>query len=237
PILLELGDLLVADGRPDEARSFYARAATSMPSLAESEAALALSLQEQGKLGDARLHFDRAVRIDPSSVQAAYQRANSFARTDDWDRAADGYRRVLELDPSMADAHNNLGWVLSRTGDTGSAITEWERALALRPGWTVPARNLAWSLATDADPAWRDPQRAASLMEDALRSTPQDPQLLEALAAAQGSLGDFAAARTTVRAAIAAADARGDPSTVARLRQQEARYRDGRNVIQTSIEQ
>jgi tetratricopeptide (TPR) repeat protein len=92
------------------------------------------------------------------------------------------------------------------TGQSQEALVHFRAALSRRADWPVPLSESAWILATSTDPKLRDPAEAIRLAERAAELTSRrDPVVLDALAAAYASAGDWDRATATAEAAIALA--------------------------------
>ena len=91
-------------------------------------------------------------------------------------------------------------------GEYKAALAQLREALKLEPDRAAALRNMAWILATCPDPTVRNGPQAVGLAERAARlSAPDDPTLLDTLAAAYAEAGRFAeAVRTAERAAALA---------------------------------
>ncbi len=130
-------------------------------------------------------------------------------------------------------AHAHLGQALLDEGRPALAIEHWREAVRIRPDFDTAANNLAWLLATSPDPAVRDPEEAlryARLAEEA--GAPDDPAILDTLAAAHAAAGRFGAARDLLRRAVRLAVADGDEDLARDLRARLALYRAGRPYVQ-----
>ncbi len=143
------------------------------------------------------------------------------------------YDESLTLDPrpviflNRADQHVTMGhW--------GAAADDYRTVLRLEPKNAAAFRGAAWLLATCPDPNFRDKQLAVDSARKAIElGDANDYLLLETLAAALASAGEFDAAADMQREAIAIADgltsqgvALGPmPATRLKLYQQAKPYR------------
>jgi eukaryotic-like serine/threonine-protein kinase len=156
---------------------------------------------------DAIAKFDLAVALrDLSDAQVAGKDLNG---------AVDNFRRAIELASAVSDADPNnvqrkaqlaeglisFAQLLTRAGRTDEARHEAsrglaiQRALAASPGVT-PGELLAYVnfLLTCQPPQLRDPSAALRVAHQAQRISPDDPDVLEALASAYFATGDAASA-------------------------------------------
>src|SRR5439155_2137239 len=120
-------------------------------------------------------------------------------------------------------------------GRVEQAKRQFEMVLQFRPDWTDAMGRFAWLLATNANPRGRDPAAAIALAEHANQMTLFDqPDLLDALAAAYASAGRFDAAVSTASRAHDLAAARGFTDLAKRIGDRLALYRSNRAFVATT---
>lgn len=173
-----------------------------------------------------RREFDRAIadlteaiRLDPRSPLPFTDRGAFFAETGDLMRAVDDQTDAIRLDPKLATAYHRRGVVRGRMGQFAQAMADLGEAVHLRPDDPDALDELARLLATCPDPTLRDAPRAVASATRACDLTGRTrPNLLDTLAAACASAGDFDAAVTWQERAIALLpDPRDKPPLAARL--------------------
>src|SRR5262249_38530501 len=103
--------------------------------------------------------------------------------------------------PKYPDAFGNLGVALYSQGKLDEAIAAYRKAIELDPKDAATRsklasalNNLAWALAMHAEPARRDPARAASLAREAVELAPRHGTIFNTLGAALYRAGDWKAA-------------------------------------------
>jgi protein O-mannosyl-transferase len=165
-----LGDVLDAEGRPDEAMVQRIEALRLKPDSATVHNNVGTTLARiPGRLNEAVSQFEEALRLKPNYAEAENNLGNALAAEGRTDEALDHLQRALRLKPDSASAHNNLGIALAQIpGRLEGAIAEYEEALRLNPDYAVAHNNLgsAWA---------RVPGRldeAISQFEDAVRLNP-----------------------------------------------------------------
>ena len=137
-----LGLLLFADGRADEAMAHYRAALAMKPDDAFAANNLGRSLAAAGKMDDAIAEFRRALRAEPRNPEAHNNLGNALAAQGQLQEAAAEYQRALDVRPQYADAHNNLGNVLAMLGRTDDAVAHYRAALAIDPQYRDARANL-----------------------------------------------------------------------------------------------
>jgi tetratricopeptide (TPR) repeat protein len=142
-----LGTLLWAQGRIDEAVAHYEQALLFDPGHANAHNNLGLALVQRGKIDDAIAHYERALVFDPGHANAHNNLGVALAQQGDIDDAMVHYERALVFDSGHADAHNNLGRALARKGRVDEAAAHYRRALALKPDFVDAHNNLGNLLA------------------------------------------------------------------------------------------
>jgi tetratricopeptide (TPR) repeat protein len=125
-----IANLLVRQGKTDEAIAEYEKATQLNPVDTESLANLATADLHAGRLDDAEGAFKRILAIRPDSATAqnglgliAVQRRNPQA-------ARRYFERAVQLNPDLLEAQVNLGLIYEMTGDREGARKCFETFLA-----------------------------------------------------------------------------------------------------------
>jgi arylsulfatase A-like enzyme/Flp pilus assembly protein TadD len=201
-----LGVALREKGRPEEALAHFREAVRLEPGLAIAHFNLGRALKQQGKLDEAVVEYRRALALNPGLAAAHNSLGSVLGSQGRMSEAAKHFREALRVAPDDAEAHNNLGLALRALGERDEALRHFEAALRLRPGWPVPMNEIAWILATHPDARVRKPDEAIRLAEGAAeRTARRQPVILDTLAAAYASAGDFDRAAATAQQATALA--------------------------------
>ena len=198
---------------------------------------------------DALAKFDLAVALrDLSDAQVA---------ANDLNGAVDSFRRAIQLASAVSDADPNnvqrkaqladglIGFaqLLTRAGRTQEARQETsrglaiQRALAASPGAT-PGELLAYInfLLTCQPPQLRDPPAALRVAHEAQRVSPDDPDVLEALASAYFATGDASSALAAEQKALSLVKAHPDRMASAFEQQIELTLKKYRAASRTPTE-
>jgi predicted O-linked N-acetylglucosamine transferase (SPINDLY family) len=127
------GNSLLAQGRFDEAGSFFQRMIALRPNSAEAHANLGIAYAQQGNLLDAQACFERAITLKPDFAGAHNDLGTVFELLKQPDAASTCYRKALTLNPKSVEAHCNLGKVLKSQGKFEEAVTNFQAAIRLQP--------------------------------------------------------------------------------------------------------
>jgi tetratricopeptide (TPR) repeat protein len=139
---------------------------------------------------------------------------------------------AIQLAPDDPDALTQRGNLEAERGNFGDALGDFEQALSVDSEWAEAHRSLAWLRATCPDSAYRDTKQALSAAKEAQRlAPPDDPFVLDALAAAHASAGDFEEAVRVQQQAIATSP----PDFVEPLRQRLNLYQQGQPFLNEPV--
>jgi len=144
----------------------------------ESHLALGVLHVRRGQIAAAEQHYRNAIRIAPRHIGGYLNLADLYRAQG---RDADGERVLregLRTVHQPAALHHSLGLLLVRQGALDQALPELGRAVALEPGVARFAQVYGIALRTAGRTA-----EARHVLEEALRRSPSDPALAEALAA------------------------------------------------------
>ena len=212
-------------GKTNEATQQLEEALRIDPDLAPAHNELGVTLKQQGKPEEAARHYRRALALEPQLAAAHNNLGSLLGSQGNLDAAIVHFRQCLESEPRHAEAHNNLGLALRMRGGRDEPLSHFRAALAERPEWTEPMNEIAWIVATHPDAAKRNPDEAVRLAESAAKLTGhRQPVVLDTLAAAYASAGDFPRAIRAAEEAVALAATR-DTGLADEMRTRLALYR------------
>ncbi len=137
-----LGNVLKALGKFEEAETAYRRALEIRPDYADAHFNLGILLEALGKPDKAEIAYRRTLEIKPDYAEAHFNLGNVLPALGKLEEAEAAYRRALEIKPDHADAHNNLGNALKELGNFDEAGAAYRRALEIRPDHAEAHYNL-----------------------------------------------------------------------------------------------
>jgi tetratricopeptide (TPR) repeat protein len=181
-----LGNVLVRQGKTEEAIGHYARALQIRPYFPRAHNNFGKALARQGKTEEAIGHYMKALQLKPDLPEAHNNLGNALARQGKDEEAIDHYTKALQLKPNFAGAHNNLGNVLEHQGRINEAFYHYSMAIQLKPDFGDAHFNLGTLLAQQGKS-----KEAIAQFSQALQVKPDSAQVhnsLGALLARQGEL-------------------------------------------------
>ena len=143
-----LGSILSAEGRTEEAIAEYEVALHLKPDLAEAHNNLGSALEKlPDRLHEAIAEYEAALRLKPDLVEAHNNLGSAWEKVPGrLNDAIAHYEAALRLKPDGAEMHYNLGNALIAAGRTREAISEYETALRLKPDLAEAHNNLGSAL-------------------------------------------------------------------------------------------
>ena len=142
---IAMGDLMIAEGRVDEAIRHYERGMTLDPTFAGGFNNLGVLLAQRGRFDEAIGRYRQALALRPSFGDAHNNWGVALSRQGDVAEAIGHFRQAIALDSTNADAKVNLGNAIVRRGSPAEAIPHYARAATLRPD--NPDTYLNWGAA------------------------------------------------------------------------------------------
>jgi tetratricopeptide (TPR) repeat protein len=131
-----LGDALLAEGKPTEAYAQFQMAAAIMPTDPWSHTSMGAYLQEQGRLQEAMVQYRMTIGLsrDQAMLALAYANLGSVFRDLGYEnQARESYDHAIELNPGQFNAYFGRGVLLERQGRLAEAISDLSRSAELQP--------------------------------------------------------------------------------------------------------
>jgi tetratricopeptide (TPR) repeat protein len=202
------GVTFAQQNRLEDALRDFDRVVALNPGLAVAYRNRAELLSSLGRMEEAVRDYDRALAQLPQDVELYRARGYALQQMGRFDQALDDLNQAIRLSPADPQAYAQRANLAAERGDFSQAVRDLKRSVQLAPNLAEPHRTLAWLLATCANPRFRDPTQAVEHAQQAVRlSAAPDPFIYDALAAAHASGGQFDAAITAMRQALAVAPA------------------------------
>ncbi len=194
---LNLGSLLMQNGRPAEAIPLLVKAVALDPAYAEPHFRLGLAYQDAGDPLAAIEEFTQTVRLRPGHGEAHNALGVLLRGLNRTSEALPHFQDAARYAPDSVAAHSNLGLALMEAGRAGEAIAEHRRAIVLAPDNPSSHNNLAMALQQTGDV-----RQAIDEYRKALALDPGDADAHSNLAFALASSRDFEPAFVQFRDAI-----------------------------------
>jgi Tfp pilus assembly protein PilF len=142
---IALGDLMISEGRIDEAVRHYGRGVVLDPQFAGGFNNLGVALARQGNVSEAVVQYRQALALDPDFGDAHTNLGVALSQQGQFAEAVEHFTRAIATDSANADAAVNLGNAIVRLGKPADAITHYARAASLRPSHADT--HLNWGVA------------------------------------------------------------------------------------------
>lgn len=192
------GQVMLAIGRPADARVAFERAIQLQPNNLEAAIQLARLDVADKKVDAARQRFIAIVEKEPKNVRAWTLLAKLQLDTGAPDKEVQAtLEKAIDADPTQNEARSALVQLLLKGGKTKDALTVAQQAQAANPDTPeVMALLGSTQLAAGA------PQQAVSTFSKLQTQQPNNPALWVDLSAAQQAAGDKAGAEQSLRRAL-----------------------------------
>ncbi len=178
--LLNQGNELLAQGKPDEAVKEYEHSLRHDPGSEDTHYNLAIALAKLGRDEEAVQHYKEALRILPDYAEAHNNLGNVLVKRGNFAEAVEHFNEALNLNPDSASTQNNLGTALARQGKLTDATIHFAKAVQLMPAYLDAHYNLG-----NAYVAQGRVDEAIEEFQEALRLQPDFAPALRALGKAR----------------------------------------------------
>jgi len=143
-----LGNVLRAHRRLDEAEASHRRAIAVKSDYAEAYNNLGSVLRDLGRVDEAVANYRRALAIKPDFAMAHDNLGLALQSLGRFDQALSSHRRALVMNPDFAAAHAHLGDALRGLGRLEEAVASYGRALVMKPLFAEAHGHLGNALLT-----------------------------------------------------------------------------------------
>jgi tetratricopeptide (TPR) repeat protein len=170
-----LGVVLLAQGKENEARGHFMEALSIRPDYADAHYNLGASLAREGKDTEAVSHLLQALRFNPGLADAHNYLGAISLKGGNLKEAASHFTETIRINPGHAYGHHNLAVVLTREKRVEEAIPHLKQAIQILPAYAEAhlALGMAYLETGNRDGVLRqhevlqkiDPARAALLAQ------------------------------------------------------------------------
>ena len=204
-LLAQVGECLLAQNRPAEAKPMLEKAITSAPDNVRAYDLYARSLVRHfNKPKEAEAILDRMVRANPGDAEAFLIRARFLKQVNRPDDCMRDLDRVLAFDAKNGEALVMSAEILQGRGEIRRARDTLKEVVNLYPRYAHGYRALSWLELLSGNPT-----DAQSTLERGVAAIPDAPELLTPLADLWVEQGEL----ERVQSAIQKLDARKDAAT------------------------
>jgi len=137
-----LAQVLLEEGKPDEALPLLATALRYHPAQPQTLSTLAQILRDQGELDQAIQLCERALEISPKFAVVYNNLGRIYRKRGDEEKAAEMYARAIEYGPRFDAPHVNRAQLLLGQGREEEAVEEFREAARLNPFNYIALANL-----------------------------------------------------------------------------------------------
>ena len=143
PIILNnLGNVLLTEGRFDEAIDRFRTSLRLWPTHVEALNNLANALRSTSRVDEAIDYYRVAEAVAPRNAGVQYNLGIALQMKQQVRESIKAYRRAVTLNPDFAAAQYNLGLLLAKEGDLDGAIKHFRLAHDLQPDLAHVRQNL-----------------------------------------------------------------------------------------------
>jgi tetratricopeptide (TPR) repeat protein len=228
-----LGSTLIDLGRGAEAIEHlrHAQRAQRNVGFAHLHGLLGQALAQSGALEQAVSEYEQALAVRPAWGEAAANLGFVLLRMNEPARALVFLNNAQRNGLHTLEVEFGLGQATSELGRLGEAIEHYRSALKLSPGWRPATNNLAWLLATRVGATRAEGEQAVALAQPLVSDAEGAADLLDTLAAAHATAGQFELAIRVAEQAVARAKHDQNPLLAEEIRRRLQDYRSGRAYV------
>jgi tetratricopeptide (TPR) repeat protein len=151
----------------------------------------------------ALVDFNRAIELAPDDSAAFSGRAHTLYAMGKTQEALSDYAKAMELAPQSVDAATEYADTCQALGKWKEAAIAYQQAMQLDGNNARTLQNAAWMMATCPDDYFRNGNTALQTAQRAVQAASgPSAHVLDVLAAAQASAGDFVSAQNSIAEAL-----------------------------------
>ncbi len=223
-VLNSLGDLLLVEGRLDEAQRKLTAALQLDPGNHLSWGSLGTISLKQGNVDQAIERFQAGLRLKSDSPELNFNMGLSLTLKHDLPGSIPYYQRALAAQPEYLEAYMQLGTAFAAAGEPAAAVTNFLAAIRIKPDF-APAHYSVGTLYSETGRS----EQALGYLNQALRLQPDFADAHRQLGVTLLRIGNLPQARDELRRAIKLAPA--DPLAHSHLARALTQSGDTREAI------
>jgi tetratricopeptide (TPR) repeat protein len=202
-----IGGMFLKLGQFDHAIASFEQSVKIKPNYAIAIYNLGVVKLAQGKYAEGITAFTRAIQVKHDFIESYNELGNAYVALGKYDLAIKSYEEAVKLKPDYIMGMYNAGMTAIKQGEYDKAVEYFRKVLEQKPDSVVVLNGLAWILATADDSRFQNPVDAVKYAEKACKLTDyNDAALLDTLAAAYASAGNFDQAVQTAEKAFKLAE-------------------------------
>ena len=145
---INLGVVLIDEGKIDEAIDHYNKAIRIAPDYAEAYSNRGLDYKKTGHYQYEIEDFSNAILLKPDCSPAYINRGNAYSELGQYQRAIEDFNGALRLKSVYADVtYNNMGNVYNKLCQYQMAIQDFSKAIRLKPDYAEAYSNRGFAYA------------------------------------------------------------------------------------------
>lgn len=203
------------------------RALELRPNFPDAAFNLAPVMFRRGRFESAIANYRIVLASKPDLLGFRHDLASALARRGEFDEAIENYKLVLKSQPDNDSAQKNLVAAEAARAAIAKKLADQRAAIQAHADDTAALNSAAWTLATTPNASIRNGAEAVAFALRAAMLRPNDPAILNTLAAAYAETGKFADAMQNAAKAERLASAAGNHPLAEQIHGAEELYKKG----------
>jgi tetratricopeptide (TPR) repeat protein len=232
-VYLHLAQIAIEREDEEQAIEYLKKTLALEPRTASAQKHLGTQLLEAERFDEALKHLLKASEIQPRSAEISYFIAKAYYKLGEREKAVEYATRSLDAEPENIEPRTSLAKTLFELGDTRSAIKEYYKVLEYDAENLKALNFLAWIQASSRDEQLRNPKEALKLAQRAAKAADYNnaevmDTLMDTLAVAYASVGQFDQAIEKASEAIELAESSGEMALAHRIAKRRGLFQTGK---------
>ncbi|MHC5093668.1 MAG: sulfatase-like hydrolase/transferase [Planctomycetota bacterium] len=228
-VYLHLAQIAIEREDEEQAIEYLKKTLALEPRTASAQKHLGTQLLEAERFDEALKHLLKASEIQPRSAEISYFIAKAYYKLGEREKAVEYATRSLDAEPENIEPRTSLAKTLFELGDTRSAIKEYYKVLEYDAENLKALNFLAWIQASSRDEQLRNPKEALKLAQRAAKAADyNNAEVMDTLAVAYASVGQFDQAIEKASEAIELAESSGEMALAQRIAKRRGLFQAGK---------